>query len=502
MTHTTVPIEATQESISRPVALDVFRDLSRYINFRGLVNDNDIHFNLNGKATPIPGAKLNDHNENIRLPADAAFFISLDEEVTQDSAMVRPQIESSRYIFVDEYQKVYVKPIYVPVKAKLTIKIQADSRENAVNSYKQLMHNLFTAPSTFTHTIEYNIPIPNYTMQALIAIYDCIEVHDKSRKLGQYLKDHFNDSVTVITDLAGNRHQWAQKEIGTLIIGRFTHNADIPKPQLEDTIGQWSIETTYEYFYDRCDFVYMQHPISICQSLLPDRFLRIDQRIAPQSIVGQSSEFADAVGSWKFGNSSPVSDGWYFKQPHYDSWHLHYCPSDFDPIMSYLCGVDGQVESEFCNLLDVEHLELRDYLVKYLRATHDRLNVDGGSLIKVHVYSWGEIQSPDSYRITPELKVVSKVNQNVMDQWHVLIGFANDLRYLDKEYWAELSEHACFLRNYLEIYHPKWVDQLTSFDPFTCTADPYQVVNIVDEIVTGYPSKTPRTVNRLRIFAK
>lgn len=501
MTHTTIPVEATQESISRPIALEVFRDLSRYINFRGLVKDADIHFSLNGKATPIPGARLNDHNANIRLPTDAAFFITLDEEVTQESAMIRPQVETTRYIFVDEDQNTYLKPVYVPVKAKLGIKIQANSREDAVNYYKQLMHNLFTAPSIFTHTIEYNIPIPNYAMQALIAIHKCIEVYDSSRSLGKYLKDQFNASVTVTSDLAGNRPTYVQKEIGTLISGRFTHNADIPKPQLEETIGQWSVETTYEYYYDRCDFVYLQHPISICQTLLPDRFLRIDQRIAPQNIVGQSSEFADAVGAWKFSNHSEVSDDWYYKQPHYDSWHLHYRPNGFDPNISYLCGVSGEVESEFCDLLDVDHLKLREYYINYLKATHDRLNVDGGSLAKLLVYSWREIQDPESYRITSDLKVVSKVNQSVMDQWHVVTGLLSSLHYLDKRYWAELAEHACFFRNYLQIYYPSHVEKLTSFDPDSCTSDPYQTYDVIEEIVTGNPTKTSRTVNRLRIIA-
>lgn len=502
MTHTTVPIESTQESISRPIALAVFNDLSKYINFRGLISDADIHFNLNGKSTPIPGARLNDHNANIRLPTDTAFFLSLDEEVLQESAMVRPQVESSRYIFVDEGQKVYLKPVYVPVKGKLSIKLQADSRENVVNYYKQLMRNMFVAPSTFVHTIEYNIPVPNYVMQALIAIYDCIEVQDKSSSLGAYLKEHFNKSVTVTSDLAGNRPTWTQKETGTLITGRFTHNADIPKPQMEDSIGQWTIEATYEYYYDRCDFVYLQHPISICQSLLPDRFLRIDQRVAPQSIIGQSSEFADAVGAWKFLGGGGVPEGWYFKQPHYDSWDMHYGQFDFDPVISYLCGVDGQVGCAFCDLLDVEGLKLREYLVRYLKATYNRLNVDGGSLIKLQVYSWGEIQPPNSYHITPDLKVVSNVNQSVMDQWHVVLGFANDLSRLDRKHWAELAEHACFLRHYLSIYHPKWKDSIPSFDPHTCTANPYSIVDLVDEIVSNYSSKAPRTVNRLRIFAK
>lgn len=502
MTHRTIPIEATLESITRPIALDIVRDLSKYINFKGQMSDADIHFSVNGNATPIPGAKLNDHNANIRLPSDTALFISLEESPTQDVSMVRPGAETTRYIFVDEEQHVYLKPIYTPIKATLTIKVQANSREHAVDFYKQLMTNLYTAPSIFTHTVDYNIPIPNYVMQALIAIYDAKAVYEKGDGLGAYLKEKFNKSVTVVSDLNGKRFTYTQKEVGTLISGRFEHNADIPKPQLEESIGQWTIETRYEYYYDRCDHVYLQHPISICQALLPDRFLKVDQRIAPQSIIAQSSEFADAVGAWKFVGRQSIHEDWYFKQPHYDSWNIHYIPHDFDPNLSFLCAVDGQVGSVFCDLADVEDIKIREYLLDYMRFKHRHLNKDGEALVQVKVYSWDEVQDPESYYITEDLKVVSLVTQSVMDQWHVVVGFLNDISKLKPLYWAELGQHACFFRNYLAIYQPKYLSKLHSFDPIECTADIYETRNLIDEIVTGNPSKNARTVNRLKIFAK
>ena len=502
MTHRTIPIEATLESITRPIALDVVRDLSKYINFKGKLADADIHLNINGTSTPIPGAKLNDNNANIRLPADTALFITLEEAPTQDVSLVRPGAETTRYIFVDEDQHIYLKPIYTPIKATLTIKVQANSREHAVDYYKQLMANLYSAPSIFTHTVDYNIPIPNYVMQALIAVYDANARFEKGAGLGAYLKEKFDKSVTVTKDLAGNRPTYVQKETGILIAGRFEHNADIPKPEREDSIGQWMIETRYEYYYDRCDHVYLQHPISICQELLPDRFLKIDQRIAPQDVIAQSSEFADAVGAWKFAGRQSVYEDWYFKQPYYDSWNIHYIPHDFDPNLSFLCAVDGQVGSTFCDLSDVVDIKLREYLLKYMRFKHRHLNVDGEALVQVKVYSWDEVQDPETYYITEDLKVVSRVTQSVMDQWHVVVGFLNDLSKLKPQYWAELGHHACFFRNYLAIYHPKYTERLHSFDPIECTADIYETREIIEEIAVGYPSKTIRTVNRLHIFAK
>lgn len=509
MTHRTIPIEATQESITRPIALDILRDLSKYINFKGQMSEADFHFNINGTATPVPGAKLNDHNANIRLPTDTAFRITLEETPTQDASMVRPGAETTRYMFVDESQYVYLKPIYTPMRARITILLQGNSREHVIDYHKQLMRNLYAAPSIFTHVVNYNIPIPNYVMQALIAIYDAKATYEKGNGLGAWLKEHFDPSVTVISDLNGNRMTYVQKEIGILVSGRFEHNAEIPKPQRDDSIGQWSIETNYEYYYDRCDHVHLQHPISICQSLLPDRFLQIDQRIAPQNIIAQGSEFTDAVGSWKFANRATIDESWYYKQPYFDSWNIHYKPFDFEPNLSLLCAVDGQVESSFCKIDDVEGIKIRDYLVRYMQHKHRHLNQEYSALVQVMVYSWDEVQDPDSYYVDDQLRVISRVNQSVMDQWHVVVGFMTKLHKLKREYWAELAQHACFFRNYLMIYYPKYVSHIKSFDPIECTMEIAEVNEIIEEIITdnnggggGGGARDVRTVNRLIIFAE
>lgn len=502
MTHRTIPVMSVQECITRPIALGVLTDLSKYINLNWLMEGTDIHFSINGAGTPLPNSRLHEHSHKIRLPADVRISLTLDEEPTDSASMTKLGSETTQYIFADEEQRIYIKPIYTAIKARLGLEVTGKSREQVMFLYRELTAKLYSPLSVYMHEAEYHYYVPNYVMQLLIEVNDTMRAADPTAdRLKDYFNKHFTKTLTVMGDVAAGRNQFAVKEKGILINGRFTHNASIPKPEVDEELGIWKINLEYEYYYDRLDLIYLQHPISIYQTLLPDRFLNIDERMTPDTIIGQSSEFADSVGSWKYTRHGTMNEDWYFKQPYMDSWNVEYKPSDFDPIISYLLGTDGQIGDHVGNLSDVEFFEFRDYLINYVTAVHARLNVFGGALVRLHLYSGYNVMSNESYEVDSDLNIVSKTELPLVEQYHGVLGLVNTLKGLSFDARLELTQHGRFFKNWIMIYMP-WL--LPKFDDLDVDdLDPGDVMDIItagdDPSAIGNTGRVP-LVNRLKLF--
>lgn len=502
MTHRTIPVMSVQECITRPIALGVLTDLSKYINLNWLMEGTDIHFSINGAGTPLPNSRLYEHSHKIRLPADTKIILTLDEEPTDSASMTKLGSETTQYIFADEEQRIYIKPIYTAIKARLGLEVTGKSREDVMFLYRELISKLYSPLSVYMHEAEYHYYIPNYVMQLLIEVNDTMRAADPAAdSLKDYFNKHFTKTLTVMSDIGGGQMQFAIKEKGILINGRFTHNASIPKPEADEELGIWKISLEYEYYYDRLDLIYLQHPISIYQTLLSDRFLKIDERMTPDTIVAQSSEFADSVGAWKYTRHGTMTEDWYYKQPYMDSWCVAYKPSDFDPIISYLLGTNGQIDDQIGNLSDVQFFEFRDYLINYVTAVHERLNVFGGALVRLHLYSGYNVMATDGYEVDADLNIVAKTELPLVEQYHGVLGLVNTLKGLSHDARLELAQHGHFFKNWIMIYMP-WL--LPRFDGLDLdNLDPSDVLDIITKVddpeMIGNTGRVP-LVNRLKLF--
>lgn len=502
MTLRTIPVMSVLECITRPIALGVLTDLSKYINLNWAMGDADIHFSINGAGTPLPNSRLHEHSQKIRLPSNIRVSITLDETPTDSASMTKLGSETTQYIFADVDQRIYIKPIYTPVKASLNLEITGKSREDVLFLYRELTAKLYSPLAVYLHEAEYHYYIPNYVMQLLIEVNDTMREADPTVDgLKEYFKKHFTKTMTVMADIGGQQQQFAIKEKGILINGRFTHNAGIPKPEMDEELGIWKINLEYEYYYDRLELFHMQHPISIYQTLLSDRFLNIDERMTPDTIIGQSSEFADSVGAWESTKHGTLNEDWYFKQPYMDSWCVEYKPSDFDPIISYLLGTSGQIDDIIGDLVDVQFFEFRDYLLNYITAVHGRLNKFGDSLIRLHLYSGYNIIPNDAFEVNDELKIISKIELPLIEQYHGVLGLVNTIQGLSQAARVELAQHGHFFRNWIMIYYPRLLPKFDGLD--LDNLDPADVIDIItnvdDPSIIGNTGRVP-LVNRLKLF--
>lgn len=494
MTDRTIPITAVQEMVARPIAIAVVRDVMRMFNI-GTLNgqpSSQLIFNLNGNQTSLPQSTLNHQESSLRLPGDIKIELSLQETPTEHAALIMTHAAETRYVFADIENRVYVKPIYTPIESVMRIKISGQSRSQVQDIHRMLMITVQQQGRFLRHECAYNYIVPRYVILSLINIHQLREANGGyGESLGQYLKSKFTESMTPIVDSAGGQANFTIAETGILINGNFNYQ-ETPVPERADSIGEYTIEFEYRYFYERPDFMHISHPVTIHNQLMDQRFLELNTLISPEQYNAQYGQLQSAFGSTRL-PPNPVD--FFYRQPYFDDWKIGYKPKNFDVLISYLAGVEDQ-STRLLNLLDVEHFSIKSAMLNYIKDAYGLMTQNNQSLLVFRVYHWYNIMDSNRYAIDADLNVDTDFTLNVRDQYHGIVAANTSFDLINPEHDAMLIKHGCFFKAYLTAYYPQ-VAHLLKVNP-DCTADPSSFILTVDRI--RYDAKVPVTVNRLRIL--
>lgn len=457
MTFRTIPLDAVLETVSRPIALGIARTITKRMNLNNSADNPQIYFNFNGTSVPMMGSTEYGNEKGLRLDNSTSIEITHEETPTQwASNTVKASSIDSQYLFQDKHLEVYVKPVYIPMEATLTVKLNGKTRESVLRAYRYLSMQLYNSVNGDTHETTYNYIMPNYVMQALINIADKREtVAGYGESVRKYLLDHFHPAITIITAEDKSRPAFTMREDGILVVGEYTHNADPPKPQKEDDISNWTISLDYKYYYDRPDYVQIQHPIQVHNQFLGQRFIEMAVTNAPRTTRATSGATVDGIGAWKdLAYGEPTQVNFQFRQPYFDDWHIRYHSNLHDPIISILCQLTPTDQLNLAGLTDVDDFKPQDYLVNYIKALGPRALLHGQGLVQVQAYRGSYVIDPSLLSIDEDLNVTSTVPLSLRDQFHVTVSLANDFHVLNEDYWAELVNHIEFFRVWISLYYP------------------------------------------------
>lgn len=494
MTERTIPITAVQETVTRPIALAVVRDVMRLLNI-GTLNgqpSSQIIFNLNGNQTPLPQSTLNHQEGSLRLAGDIKIEMSLQETPTEHAALIVTHTAETRYVFADIENRVYVKPVYVPIEAVLRIKISGQSRSHVQDMHRMLLITVQQQGRFLRHEVAYNYIVPRYVILSLIDIHRLREAQGGyGVNTGAYLKSMFTESMTVLADSNGGQANFTIAETGTLINGNFNYQ-ETPMPEKGDSIGEYSIEFEYRYFYERPDYMHISHPVTIHNQLLDQRFLELNTIISPELYHAQYGQLQSAFGSTRV---PPDPVDFFYRQPYFDDWKIIYKPRHLDTLISYLAGVTDQ-STTLLNLLDIEHFAIKSQMLNYMHDARLLMTQENKSLLVFRAYHWTDIISHERYGINEDLTVVTDFALDVRAQYHGIIAANVAFDLIDPTYDYMLIKHGCFFKSYLTAYFPTLAPMLL-VNP-DCTADPASFYAVVKRI--RFEGTIPFTVNRLRIL--
>lgn len=462
----TVP--EVHHSITRPVTFSVISDL---LKRTGIQDSTRIRYVGNSEALSQLGSTIDAQLRPNRLNTDQIVEIELTENY-EESGILTTNPKNVNYppIFTDEESGITLTPAYQLIQVQANVTLRCQDAVTASNWLRAIRCNVAQDVNTYLQLSEYHYVIPNVFMVLLTHFYNL-----KQNKFGftqtleEYLKDNLVEDFTVLRDSAGNNPTFAIRQTQGNVTGWFDFGADIPTPDRAAN-GTYSISFTYNYMYDRCDYVTLRCPLVIYNQMIPTGLVK-DVLVKDVLDYYNQPTFAK---KWLSGD--PVhpllQKPWILfcgvPYPFYDDW---FPPQDLphhENLLRILLQVDVNNPTDVLDLTQLPNWEFRSNYITYLKKRPNSLLVRYDNIFFVRLFENHEVFTDVAF--TPDLKIVSTRPLNPKKYYHLCIDLLLDPNLLTEEGKRDYTDDPNIVKDHVSIIDPSInIDYDEDDDEFTVT---------------------------------
>lgn len=441
--------------VRRPVIAKVVEDLFRQTN----IDVNKISIYQMGRTVAIPQihSTLDESVNKDRLSNETRVEIAMDEEIT--NVTIAPILYPDNIaIFNDPALQVSLVPTIVPTRTTISVRFVCASRVEAQNWQNAIRRQVSQRQFNPIHTVQFYYPIPLNHMYVLSKIHQMREAQQGyGDSLGEWLKTHFVNRFSVITNSAGKGTQFVIREQQTNIIGYYEFGEEVEKVEKEGEAGSYATEFTYSFFYERPENVVIKFPTVIHNQIVPKE-IRDDRQIEdqyPDIYYTSNSGAAFREFSFTQQTNKPYKEFSGLAVPFFDEWYPKYRQKDYQSMLRITSQVLPSDLRWIGNLTDIKPHAFKAHVTAYMKGRPQAMARIRDHLFNVTVHRWDNLFASDELHIDSNFKVTTPVDLNLRDMWHLNIDICTDLRVLSKEALDELCIHYEVLKDWLEIFDPK-----------------------------------------------
>tara|TARA_Y100000592_G_C5463266_1_gene315152 strand:- start:185 stop:1735 length:1551 start_codon:yes stop_codon:yes gene_type:complete len=459
-------IPETEDSITRPVALKVARDLLRYNN---VPDDCRVVFQGSTGALAQQGSALDDKvgDPDTLFSHDNVLSIEV-EEITSESRVLSTAVSRKEELlfFYDEALGVKLKPVYTPMEVRLSFRLRFKDKNSAMRWRQGIKTKYSAGQQVNLHEINYHYGIPNEFLYGLVKIHERREAvagygDDLKTWFEKMFDQRFKGLVKLDGDLDNASLVIPEKQIGVQGYYDFTY-----EPEKGDKAGDtaaWTCGFDYTFLYDKVGDVFMEWPLMVHNQLMPKayRHPRMPYRVEDQPRLGGLSRMLDETSvANRLRKSNDGIEG--VAIPDYDDWLPTRVTVKTTSVFRALIQVNPDDVREVLNLDDLGEWSFHDVVKNYLIAEHAYLGKFCEALFYLDMYDGDLPVSRVSVETDDQLNVRSTYDLGLRKVHHLRVAIITDLH--------ALSERAkMVIRNDIEL-----------------------IKLIIDTLIPGYP--VPKTL--------
>lgn len=459
------PLEEINESIQRPIAINVLRDLLIQM---GLPEDSKIMFKGKSNQFFYEGSDYfnrryigKDHN---RYEGDSLTYVDFTEEDNEQAlltgAVWRPE---ERAIFNDPKLGVLMWPSMVNKKA--TISITLKGTEKQVERWRAILRRK-TAQGVIdlNHMVQYHYPIPTFYMIALLEIHRMREnIAGYNEEIGQYLREHFIPNYTVITNPGGHGSLFVIKETQLPIQGWFSFGDNPPQQDKDNDSSAYSLTFDYSYWYDCPETMSMKVPLTVHNQMLPAKFIKTNRIPFEMDYIVKTGSYSQlAFDHFRFNNikTSAISRRPGIPIPYFDDWLSDVkAPPGYETLVRPLTQVDPSNPNFVLNLDELGYWKLNPIAKRYLKGTAKWANNPYSNLFLISLYAKDEFKDLKKLHLTPSLDMISDIPLELREHYHMTLSLLVDITRLNEQGWEDLMKYPCLFVYWLSLIAPELVDK-------------------------------------------
>lgn len=497
------PINDTEESISRPIAYQITRDLIKAcqipigrIFYAGPYDDPERSTSFNPDE--------NDQEDNYFRSQSMVTLDMQESEMPQDFIHTYIGVPNSTQIYRDVGLQAYMVPSRVLTKMEISLTFDFSDRSTASSTLNYMKSLVRRFGRGFPHRLNYSYLLPEEFMLRITELHRLREtVQGYGVDLPTYLKTHMASQVTTESDMAGSNIALKMVETLDNVFGFWERlDADVKAEKKDDDTEQYSYSLKYIIYYRKPDMISLHHPLVVHNQRIPKWMLPNGRLPMLENFKNRLRQadydvaLLDAFSIHNFSyNLGIKTDGFYI--PQYDDFvPKNIVPSTWN-LLTLLMLVDQNDLPVLFNLNDIKHKglftmrkTLWNFFLKETKWLHKRF----GSVFQVNLYRGspdGVMQDMDTLRVSPELdfSITKAMNMDLREVYHVRISMVTELWRLDDEALNRLVNDDAFW-DIIKLIDPK--------NPPDKDKDPN---DIIDEITKRVFRSSMKTVQTLGLTA-
>lgn len=276
MPNILVEIPDVENSISRPVAAAVSRQLS---SLMGIDYENvRLMYAGDSEESYQKGSTLDSQNNlknRTTLPFSNQMTIVVTEQTFREAMNLSFAKKTDNLpFFIDDALQVTLRPAKAPTEVNLDISYRFDSKAQAIAWRNRIETKLMTYGDMNLHTASYHYMVPLWIMDILMEIHSLREtVKPYGEDFANYLAGHITSQATVVAALDGKSQSVSIAETQIRIQGLYDFEIVPEKGDKADNGSAWIVNFSYKYTYDKPISVNALYPVMVHNQLIDDRYI-------------------------------------------------------------------------------------------------------------------------------------------------------------------------------------------------------------------------------------
>lgn len=445
----TVP--ETNESVTRPIVLDITRQL---FDITGISHGTSIFYPGDLEKTMQPGSSFGHTGDINTLPFSARVSVEVEEIYEMDkigtTATMRPE---NLFIFRDDRIETLIKPAYSATDVVLSFKYRAVDKVTATRWRDDIRAKISMMRDVYLHDITYHYLIPPEFLVILKEIHTLRETVDG---YGETYDDYFRANATqrasVLTTLAGTRGAWGISEKQMRIVGWFDFEGGPELGSREDEGDTWTISFSYKFKYDKPIACVMFYPLMIHNQLIGQKYRPSEGVYEVENHVRSYSLSALHFNEFEKGKRiQNIQKG--IAIPAYDEFIPGNVVTSTIRLFTALTSVD-ETSNVLMNMCELGDIELHPEIIKFMVTEAPYMSKSYDSIFSLSLYQSVDLLDDNMVKIDSALNVSSVNTLSLRSYYHIRLSIVSNLFLLKKEALDRLRENGVVLGLILEMIDP------------------------------------------------
>lgn len=464
MPRTTVKVHGTYESITRPIAMGVTRDVMAVMGIDTAAADTILlgEFGVREQA----GAKMGEPGQ-VSFGSSSKITATLEDNVRYDN-ILSTHVRSKEHppIYADRRLGIGIYPVYLDSELTITFRYQAANKEEAQKWRDDFLIKKAEELSVLYHEISYNIPMQDGIFQLL---YHLWELRERQAGYGdtfeEYLKSIQQREITTLTRVDGDigSASIAVPERQIQVTGWFDFT-EPPKPEKIDGETRWLAEWSYKCLYKRCSHFYIVYPMAVHQQHISSKYFskkRYYSYEAMPKISGVRVIADEMIKSSQRSGSLEYVGGLRF--PQWDDWiprpGVDGSNGKYKHMFNWLIGLSPTDPTKLLDLKATPEFRWSLHTERHMRTHHRNLTRRKKSIIYIRLYKGDVPIDDDLIYVDEDLVLRSYAPLDLRQLYHVRYSLVMTPRLLETPAIDDMRHDPEFTYEVLKTMSERLEDQ-------------------------------------------